>query len=84
MTKKQLQNTKPESWDGEEVHCRNCLAMVSEKHQPSQLLSDIVNIQRDLRCETIAGSPELQSHKGAIHRRRVKNGDVPNPWVLSS
>jgi hypothetical protein len=33
MTKKQ--NTKRERWDGEEIHRRNGLAMVSEERQPS-------------------------------------------------
>jgi hypothetical protein len=32
---KAVQNTKRERWDGEEVHCRNGLTMVSEKRQPS-------------------------------------------------
>jgi hypothetical protein len=34
MTKKQ-QNTKRERWDGEEIHCSNGFAMVSEERQPS-------------------------------------------------
>jgi hypothetical protein len=32
---KAVQNTKRERWDGEEVHCSNGLAMVSEERQPS-------------------------------------------------
>jgi hypothetical protein len=32
---KAVQNTKRERWDGEEVHRRNGLAMVSEERQPS-------------------------------------------------
>src|SRR5260370_8340492 len=32
---KAVKNTKRERWDGEEIHCRNCLAMVSEERQPS-------------------------------------------------
>src|SRR4029077_8257049 len=32
---KAVQNTKRERWDGEEIHCRNRLAMVSEERQPS-------------------------------------------------
>src|SRR5271167_2437309 len=32
---KAVQHTKRERWDGEEVHRRNCLAMVSEERQPS-------------------------------------------------
>ena len=32
---KAVQNTKRERWDGEEIHCSNCLAMVSEERQPS-------------------------------------------------
>ena len=35
MTKKTVQNTKRERWDGEEIHCSNGLAMVSEERQPS-------------------------------------------------
>jgi hypothetical protein len=31
---KAVQNTKRESWDGEKVHRRNGLAMVSEERQP--------------------------------------------------
>src|SRR5260370_9093803 len=31
---KAVQNTKRERWDGEEIHCRNGLAMVSEERQP--------------------------------------------------
>jgi hypothetical protein len=32
---KAVQNTKRERWDGEEIHCRNGLAMVSEERQPA-------------------------------------------------
>ena len=32
---KAVQNTKRERWDGEEIHCSNGLAMVSEERQPS-------------------------------------------------
>ena len=32
---KSVQNTKRERWDGEEIHRRNGLAMVSEERQPS-------------------------------------------------
>jgi hypothetical protein len=32
---KAVQNTKRERWDGEEIHCRNGFAMVSEERQPS-------------------------------------------------
>jgi hypothetical protein len=32
---KAVQNTKRERWDGEKVHRRNGLAMVSEERQPS-------------------------------------------------
>jgi hypothetical protein len=32
---KAIQNTKPERWDGEEVHRSNGLTMVSEERQPS-------------------------------------------------
>jgi hypothetical protein len=32
---KAVQNSKRERWDGEAIHCRNCLAMVSEERQPS-------------------------------------------------
>src|SRR6266436_7000558 len=32
---KTVQNTKRELWDGEEIHCSNGLAMVSEERQPS-------------------------------------------------
>ena len=32
---KAIQNTKPERWDGEEVHRRNGFAMVPEERQPS-------------------------------------------------
>src|SRR5260370_7617454 len=32
---KAVQNTKRERWDGEEIHCSNALAMVSEERQPS-------------------------------------------------
>src|SRR5260370_42186943 len=32
---KAVQNTKRERWDGEEIHRRNGLAMVSEERQPS-------------------------------------------------
>ena len=31
---KAVQNTKRERWDGEKVHRRNALAMVSEERQP--------------------------------------------------
>ena len=32
---KAIQDTERERWDGEEVHRRNGLAMVSEERQPS-------------------------------------------------
>ena len=32
---KTVQNTKRERWDGEEIHCSNGLAMVSEERQPA-------------------------------------------------
>ena len=32
---KAVQNTKCERWDGEEIHCSNGLAMVSEERQPA-------------------------------------------------
>jgi hypothetical protein len=32
---KAVQHTKRERWDGEEIHCSNGLAMVSEERQPS-------------------------------------------------
>jgi hypothetical protein len=32
---KAVQNTQRERWDGEEIHCRNGLAMVSEERQPA-------------------------------------------------
>ena len=35
MTKKPVQNTESERWDGEKVHRSNGLAMVSEERQPS-------------------------------------------------
>jgi hypothetical protein len=32
---KAIKNTKPERWDGKEVHGSDCLAMIPEEHQPS-------------------------------------------------
>ena len=43
---KAIQNTKRERWDGEEIHRRNGLAMVSEERQPSVPLENLEMFER--------------------------------------
>ena len=67
---KTVQNTKRERWDGEKVHRRNGLAMVSEERQP---LLDGVWISRDQpnpSRDTSFREIETQLKQFAVNARR--------------
>jgi hypothetical protein len=67
---KAVQNTERERWDGEEVHCSNCLAMVSEERQPSfhgiWISGSSPDPSRDTPCRNL----ETQLQKFALNARR--------------
>jgi len=67
---KAVQNTKRERWDGEKVHRRNGLAMVSEERQP---LLDGIWISRgspDPSRDTPFREIETQLEQFAVNARR--------------
>src|SRR4029077_19324974 len=66
---KAVQNTKRERWDGEEIHCRNGLTMVSEERQPS--LHGIWNSRSspDASRDTPFRELETQLEKFAVNAR---------------
>jgi hypothetical protein len=67
---KAVQNTKRESWDGEEIHCRNGLAMVSEERQPSLHRVWISRGSPDPSRDTPFREIETQLEQLAVNARR--------------
>ena len=65
-----LQNTKRERWDGEESHCRNGLAMVSEERQPSFHRIWISRSSPDPSRDTPFRELETQLEQFAVNARR--------------
>ena len=75
---KAVQNTKRERWDGEKVHRRNGLAMVSEERQP---LLDGIWISRgspDPSRDTPFREIETQLEQFAVNARRSPGRIVGN------
>jgi hypothetical protein len=66
---KAIQNTKRERWDGEEVHRRNGLAMVSEKRQPSLYGIWISRSSPDPSRDTSFRDIETQLEQFAVNAR---------------
>src|SRR5260370_3970340 len=67
---KAVQNTKRERWDGEEIHCSNGLAMVSEERQPSLHGIWISRSSPDPSRDTPFRDLEAQLLKFAVNARR--------------
>src|SRR5215469_434173 len=67
---KAVQNTERERWDGEEVHRRNGLAMVSEERQPSLHRIWISRSSPDPSRDTPFRDIEAQLLKFAVNARR--------------
>ena len=67
---KAIQNTKRERWDGEEVHRRNGLAMVSEERQPSLHGIWISRGSLDPSRDTPFREIETQLEQFAVNARR--------------
>jgi hypothetical protein len=67
---KAVQNTKRERWDGEEIHCSNDLAMVSEECQPSLHGIWISRSSADPSRDTPFRELETQLEKFAVNARR--------------
>jgi hypothetical protein len=67
---KALQNTKRERWDGEEIHCSNGFAMVSEERQPSLHRIWISRSSPDPSRDTPFRDLETQLQKFAVNARR--------------
>jgi hypothetical protein len=62
---KAVQNTKRERWDGEEIHCSNALAMVSEERP----------LHFTYRSRTLRLSPaRYLLRSNIVNRIRVKTG----------
>src|SRR6516165_9279005 len=77
---KAVQNTKRECWDGEKVHRRNGLAMVSEERQ---LLLDGICISRgspDPSRDTPFLEIETQLEQFAVNARRSPGRVLGNHW----
>jgi hypothetical protein len=66
---KAVQNTERERWDGEEVHRRNGLAMVSEERQPSFHRIWISRSSPDPSRDTPFRDLETQLQKFAVNAR---------------
>src|SRR5713101_7694385 len=67
---KAVQNTKRERWDGEKVHRRNGLAMVSEERQPSLHGIWISRSSPDPSRDTPFRDIETQLEQFAVNARR--------------
>src|SRR5580704_630081 len=67
---KAVQNTKSESWDGEEVHRSNGLPMVSEERQPSLHRVWISRGPPDPSRDTPFREIETQLEQFAVNARR--------------
>ena len=68
---KAVQNTKRERWDGEEIHCRNGLAMVSEERQPSLHGIGISRSSPDPSRDTPFRELKTQLEQFAVNTRRA-------------
>ena len=66
---KAVQNSKRERWDGEEIHCSNGLAMVSEERQPSLHGIWISRSSPDPSRDTPFRELETQLDKFAVNAR---------------
>ena len=66
---KAVQNTKRERWDGEEIHCRNGFAMVSEERQPSLHGIWISRSSLDASRDTPFRELETQLEQFAVNAR---------------
>ena len=66
---KAVQNTKRERWDGEEIHCRNGLAMVSEERQPALHGIGISRSSPDPSRDTPFREIEAQLEQFAVNAR---------------
>jgi len=75
---KTVQNTKRERWDGEEIHCSNGLAMVSEERQPSLHGIWISGSSPDPSRDTPFRELETQLEQLAVNARRSPG------WILSN
>src|SRR5215468_11195044 len=75
---KAVQNTKRERWNGEEIHCSNCLAMVSEERQPSLHRIWISRGSPDPSRDTPFRDLETQLLKFAVNARRSPGGILGN------
>lgn len=67
---KAVQNTKRERWDGEKVHRRNGLAMVSEERQPSLHGIWISRSSPDPSRDTAFRDVKTQLEQLAVNARR--------------
>jgi hypothetical protein len=74
---KAVQNSKRERWDGEEIHCSNGLAMVSEERQPAL---HSIGISRSRDGERLRGKIAFPELPNGIDDRRVAN---PTPCGIS-
>jgi hypothetical protein len=75
---KALQNTKRERWNGEEIHCSNGLAMVSEERQPSLYRIRISRSSPDPSRDTPFRELETQLEKFAVNARRILGNHTEN------
>ena len=75
---KAVQNTKRERWDGEEVHRRNGLAMVSEERQPSLHRVWISRGSPDPSRDTPFRDIETQLDQFAVNARRAPGRILSN------
>ena len=66
---KAVQNTKRERWDGEEIHCSNGLAMISEERQPALHGIEISRSSPDPSRDTPFRELETQLEQFAVNAR---------------
>jgi hypothetical protein len=73
---KAVRNTKSERWDGEKVHRRNSLAMVSEERQPSLHRVWISRGSPDPSRDTPFREIETQLEQFAVNARRSPGSKI--------
>ena len=79
--KKSIQNTERERWDGEEVHRRNDLTMVSEERQPSLCGIWISRSAPDPSRDTPFRELETQLEQFPVNARRSPGRILGNHTV---